>query len=126
MSGIHRRPPRSSVRVTAGFPTRDMAESRSFYEAAGFEVTRYDDGYFFVVRDGEELLHLVHSPDLDPDNNRAACYLHCSFAEVWHREWADAGLPVSLLEDRPWGKREFSVIDPSGNLIRVGQPLRPA
>jgi hypothetical protein len=100
-----------------------MAESRRFYETAGFEVSEYDGGYFFVIRDGTELVHLVHTPELDPQANRAACYLHCSRAAEWHRDWADAGLPVSLLEVRPWGKREFSVIDPSGNVIRVGQPL---
>jgi catechol 2,3-dioxygenase-like lactoylglutathione lyase family enzyme len=110
-------------RVTAVFPTRDIAESKRFYASAGFDLEAYDEGYVFVMRDGGELLHLVSAPELDPQTNRAACYIHCSKAEVWHEEWSEAGLPVSLLEDRPWGMREFSVIDPSGNLLRVGRNL---
>jgi catechol 2,3-dioxygenase-like lactoylglutathione lyase family enzyme len=108
-------------RVTAIFPTRDMAESKRFYAAAGFDLEAYDEGYVFVMRDGGELLHLVWAPELNPQANPSACYIHCSKTELWHEGWSEAGLPVSLLEDRPWGTREFSVIDPSGNLIRVGR-----
>ena len=27
------------------------------------------------------------------------------------------------LEDKPWGQREFAVIDPAGTLVRVGSPV---
>jgi hypothetical protein len=27
------------------------------------------------------------------------------------------------IRDTPWGMREFSVVDPSGNLIRIGTRL---
>ena len=114
---------RMNSRVTSIFPCIDMAESRRFYEAAGFTVDAYDEGYLFVIRDGGELLHLVAAPELDRAANRSACYLHCPHTDEWHEQWSEAGLPVSMLEDRPWGMREFSVIDPSGNLIRVGRNL---
>jgi hypothetical protein len=38
---------------------------------------------------------------------------------------------MEALEDKPWGLREFALVDPDGNLIRVGQiiakqsPARP-
>jgi hypothetical protein len=28
---------------------------------------------------------------------------------------------MDMLEDKPWGLREFAVVDPDGNLIRIGQ-----
>jgi hypothetical protein len=28
--------------------------------------------------------------------------------------------------DEPWGMREFTVVDPSGNLLRIGHDLRDA
>ncbi|MFU1921534.1 class I tRNA ligase family protein, partial [Klebsiella pneumoniae] len=34
------------------------------------------------------------------------------------------GIPrITVLEDQPWGMREFALIDPDGNLLRVGQEL---
>jgi hypothetical protein len=29
--------------------------------------------------------------------------------------------PAHSLEDKPWGLREFAVVDPDGNLLRIGQ-----
>jgi uncharacterized glyoxalase superfamily protein PhnB len=26
------------------------------------------------------------------------------------------------IKDTPWGMREFAVVDPSGNLLRIGTP----
>jgi catechol 2,3-dioxygenase-like lactoylglutathione lyase family enzyme len=44
-------------------------------------------------------------------------------AELRARE--DAGEVLTRLheiEDKPWGQREFGVIDPAGTLVRVGSP----
>jgi uncharacterized glyoxalase superfamily protein PhnB len=38
----------------------------------------------------------------------------------------DAGELLTRLheiEDKPWGQREFGVIDPAGTLVRIGSPL---
>jgi hypothetical protein len=49
--------------------------------------------------------------------------------EFWEelRRRVAAGIPTVRLheiEDKPWGLRQFSVIDMSGNAIRVGHPIR--
>ena len=103
------------------FPTRDMDVSVSFYEALGFEVERYDDGYAWVRHGGEEVLHLARVADLDVEQNRAAGYWHVQDTDPWHAAFA-GGAP-SLVVDQPWGMREFTLHDPSGNLLRVGQNL---
>jgi len=44
------------------------------------------------------------------------------------RRRVDAGVPTVRLheiEDKPWGLRQFSVIDMSGNAIRVGHRISP-
>jgi hypothetical protein len=34
------------------------------------------------------------------------------------------GIPrQDVLEDKPWGMREFAIVDPNGNLLRIGQTL---
>jgi hypothetical protein len=30
---------------------------------------------------------------------------------------------MDAIEDKPWGMREFAVVDEDGNLLRVGQEL---
>ena len=48
-------------------------------------------------------------------------------AESIYRAFALAELPrrgiprLDALEDKPWGMREFAMVDPDGNLIRIGQ-----
>ena len=53
--------------------------------------------------------------------NRAAGYFHVQDAAAWHLAWSDAEVEVSPLIDEPWGMREFTLHDPSGNKLRVGQ-----
>lgn len=47
--------------------------------------------------------------------------MHIADPVEWHRRWKDQGLPVSDVVVEPWGMVEFSVKDPSGNLIRLGR-----
>ncbi len=32
--------------------------------------------------------------------------------------------PNGKLEDKPWGMREFAIVDIHGNLLRIGQSLK--
>ena len=106
--------------ATPILPVHDMTEAIAFWNATGFDVEPYDDNYVFVSRNGE-LVHLVADSTLDPARNSSACYIHARNVDELHASWSAAGLPVSTLEDRPWGMFEFSVKDPSGNLVRVGR-----
>ncbi len=55
-----------------------------------------------------------------PAANEAACYVFIADVDAFH-----AALPgeiaVGPIVDQPWGMREFSVTDPSGNVLRFGQ-----
>ncbi|MGH4024605.1 MAG: bleomycin resistance protein [Pseudonocardiaceae bacterium] len=102
------------------FPVRDMREAREFWIRAGAEVEWYDESYAFVFVAGTEVAHLRHTPRLNPEHNAAACYIHVADPAAWHERWKAACLPVTDLKVEPWGMREFSVRDPSGNLVRVG------
>jgi catechol 2,3-dioxygenase-like lactoylglutathione lyase family enzyme len=104
-------------------PVRDLDEALAFWSRSGLTVERYDDGYAFVLADGAELVHLALHPSVDPAMNPSACYVHVADVQDWHGRLAAAGLPVTPVRDEPWGMREFSVRDPSGNLVRVGRPL---
>lgn len=108
---------RTIVRAVPVLRTPDLAASIVFWDAAGFEVERFGDDFAIAERDDVEL-HLV---GLRPEGrDRGEAYLHARDADAVHAEWHAAGLPVSELRDQPWGMREFDVVDPGGNRLRVG------
>ena len=109
--------------ATPILPVADMDAASGFYRAAGFTVEAYDDGYSFVLHDGREVLHLAAIEDMDVPANRAACYLHRRDVDAIHGSWRAAGMAVTPVGIKAWGMREFSVTDPSGNLVRVGSNL---
>src|SRR6266536_5330952 len=41
--------------------------------------------------------------------------------DAWHARMSAAGLPVTPLQEEPWGMREFTLTDPSGNHLRIGR-----
>ena len=102
-------------------PVVEMDDAISFYRRLGFDIEPYSDGYSIVRSSGEEILHLRVVDDLDPSRNAASVYFHVRDVDAVHREWIDNGLATDEIVDQPWGMREFTVTDPAGNLIRVGQ-----
>lgn len=113
---------------TPTLPVADIAEATAFYERAGFGVRLYVDetgepgeGFAFVDYDGQSVFDLDAAPDLQPDANRAGCYLITGDTDAWHARMAAAGLPVTPIADQPWGMREFTLTDPSGNSVRIGR-----
>lgn len=115
------------VDSTPILPVLDMTASIAFYERAGFEVRRYKGGdYAFVNYDDESVFDLdVTEPALDLTANKAGCYLSTPDADQWHARLSTAGLPVTAVEDKPWGMREFTLTDPNGTYIRIGRSIQP-
>lgn len=103
-------------------PVRNMDEAIEFYERAGFGVRRYEDGGFaFVSLEDESVFDLDIYPDTEPATNSAGCYLIVRNVDEWHARLATSGLPLTVVADQPWGMREFTLTDPSGNYVRIGQ-----
>jgi catechol 2,3-dioxygenase-like lactoylglutathione lyase family enzyme len=111
-------------------PSRDLDETFTFYERLGFErrpESPATDADLIVGR-GEIELEFRHIPGLDPFSNRATTYVRVPYPDQLHSEWEAIG--VSL--DRATGSRlippvdagtddrEFTLIDPSGNVVRFG------
>lgn len=118
------------VTSTPTLPVVDMDAAVAFYKRAGFGVRIYSDnsgnggdGFAFVDVDGQGVFDLDGAPDMDPNLNRAGCYLIAPDADAWHGRLQAAGMPVTAIADRPWGMREFQLTDPSGNQVRIGRPV---
>jgi catechol 2,3-dioxygenase-like lactoylglutathione lyase family enzyme len=106
-------------------PVADLVAATAFYRGLGFDVSAYDDGYAWVNHCGWELFHLRLVPELGPGGNDASAYVHVDDADGWRAALAgsESSAEIGPVADMPWGMREFSFSDPSGNVIRVGQNL---
>jgi catechol 2,3-dioxygenase-like lactoylglutathione lyase family enzyme len=109
------------------FPVGDLAASLAHYARLGFTTSEYTGdsaagGYGFARRDGVEL-HLGTVPT-GRATSPATAYLYVDDADGLAAEWRAAGADVRPPEDTPWGQREGVMIDPDGNIIRFGSPLR--
>ena len=114
---------------TPTLPAVNLAEAVRFYERAGFGVRIYkendddpDGGFAFVDFDGQSVFDL-DVVEIDPERNGAGCYLIVSEVDDWHARLTDAELPVSPVDNMPWGMREFALTDPFGNSVRIGHPV---
>jgi hypothetical protein len=108
------------IRAVPMLATDDVAASAAFWAAAGFEVETYDEGFAAAYRDGVELHLATPAPD---GRDRGEAYVHVANVDVLHTAWKAAGLDVTDVEDQPWGMREFSVLDPGNNRVRVGRSI---
>ncbi|WP_338698573.1 VOC family protein [Streptomyces sp. Q6] len=123
-------------RLAPIMPSRDLASTISFYAGLGFTVDGHypGDGYLILVRDEAEL-HFFQAPGTDPLSTAHAVYLHLDggahVVDAVHAEWLGTGLSEDpyatprLVEpdDTVYGMREFALVDPDGNLLRVGSVL---
>ncbi len=110
--------------VSSILPVLDMVTSVAFYEAAGFDVRVYRDeleaGEFaFVHYEDESVFDL----GLESSAAGAGCFITVPSSDNWHERFIRLGYDVSLLRDEPWGLREFTLTDPSGNRLRFGHEL---
>lgn len=106
--------------IVSIMPALDFKATIDFYLHLGFAVVGEYPDYLLLERDGSEL-HFFASDDKHLAEN-TACYIRVRNLEALADEYESAGVklrhPVEL---KPWGMKEFAVIDVSGNLLRFGE-----
>ncbi len=112
-------------------PSLSVRDTLVFYRRLGFDgqIRGIGDSYA-ILRRGTVELHFFNHKELRPAESSAGCYIRVADAESIYQAFALAKLPrrgiprQDALEDKPWGMREFAIVDPDGNLLRIGQTLR--
>ncbi|UOS99073.1 VOC family protein [Xanthomonas arboricola] len=111
-------------------PGLSIEHTVAFYRRLGFvgDAHPHDAGYAILTR-GEVELHFFAHPDLDPAACYAGCYIRVGDVDAVYAAMRAAQLPahgiprLDAVSDKPWGMREFALVDESGNLIRIGQVI---
>lgn len=97
-----------------------------YIQQLGFELIA-DYGDYFLLKLDDAELHFFAYPDLKPEKSDFMIYLRVKDnIEALHAQWSHlkpALERLGNLELKPWGQKEFPLIDPNGTLLTFGQEI---
>ncbi len=110
--------------INPKLPMRDKKITKEFYiNKLGFiEIGDYE-GYLIVQKDNIEI-HFFEFKELDPKENYGQVYIRTDSIDDFYLTLLDNKTrihPNGKLESKPWGQKEFSILDPDSNLLTFGQ-----
>lgn len=112
-------------------PSRDLSATAEFYAPLGFAVGGlWPDEYLVLSHPRGIELHFWSHPAEVPEANDVSCYVRCDTldeVEEVHAEWSavvtsTAGIPRLTPVSDTGPMLETALIDPDGNLVRLGTP----
>lgn len=109
-------------------PMRDKAKTREFYlSQLGFqEFGSADfDGYLMVEKDDIQI-HFFEFKALDPKENYGQIYIRTNDIDRLYQTFLKNKVaihPAGNLQIKPWGQKEFAILDPDTNLITFGESI---
>jgi len=109
-------------------PMRNKAITREYYiNQLGFqEFGSADyDGYLMVQKDQIQI-HFFEFAQLDPKENDGQVYIRTDEIDRLYQRLLDHNVaihPNGALQIKPWGQKEFSLLDPDSNLLTFGQSI---
>jgi catechol 2,3-dioxygenase-like lactoylglutathione lyase family enzyme len=104
----------------------DIERSLVFFERLGFRRSGDYADYGIIQRDGAQLhLWLCTDPRIPRET---ACRIVVEEIDALFDEFSAQGVihPNGQLETKPWGVREFSILDADGNLLTFQQSVAEA
>ena len=111
--------------------SHNLDETIVFYRKLGFEFDDFRPHNQYLIANYYNIeIHFQFDKNLDIFSNSSMCYIRSQEAKLLFDKWQEIGLPncgiprLDNIELKPWGMYEFAIIDPSGNLIRIGKPVK--
>nr|WP_233559693.1 VOC family protein [Taibaiella sp. KBW10] len=105
---------------------RDRVRTLDFYVTQlGFEALGSEDfeAYLMLRKDSIEI-HFFEFKALDPKENYGQVYIRTDDIDHLYQSLLDKKIPIhpnAPLQIKPWGQKEFSLLDPDNNLLTFGQ-----
>ena len=114
--------------INPKLPMRNKAVTRDFYlnklDFQEFGSVDFD-GYLMVQKDNIQI-HFFEFKEIDPTENYGQVYIRTDNIDKLYQTMLDNKLsihPSGDLQIKPWGQKEFSLLDPDNNLLTFGQTL---
>ena len=109
-------------------PMRDKTATTDFYiKKLGFRNVGSNDydGYLMLEKDNIQI-HFFEFTALDPKENYGQVYIRTNDIDNLYQSLSDNKVsihPNGRLQIKPWGQKEFSLLDPDNNLLTFGQSV---
>ncbi len=116
-----------AVEIKAFVPARDFALSKQFYQDLGFEVAWSSEGLAYLNRG--RCSFLLQNFYVKEHADNFMMHIIVNDVDAWWRHVEAKGIAskynvnIGLPEDRSWGLRDFTLIDPTGVCWRIGQDI---
>jgi hypothetical protein len=112
--------------INPKLPMRDKNATKDFYlnKLEFTELGDYGD-YLMIKKDSIEI-HFFEFKDLDPKENYGQVYIRTNDIDNLYQSLLDNKIgihPNGKLQTKPWGQKEFSMLDPDRNLLTFGQSI---
>jgi catechol 2,3-dioxygenase-like lactoylglutathione lyase family enzyme len=115
----------TTIEAKAFVPARDFALSKRFYQDLGFDLAWSSEDLAYL-RHGNSSFLLQNFYNKDHADN-FMMHLLVEDVDAWWRHVQTQGMAVKYAvkveppADRPWGMRDFVIVDPTGVLWRIAQ-----
>jgi len=114
--------------INPKLPMRDKNVTREFYSNnLGFKVFGSADYKDYLMMEKDRIqIHFFEFKKLNPKKNYGQVYIRTDNIASLYQSLLDSKTsihPNGKLETRPWGQKEFSILDPDNNLLTFGQSI---
>jgi hypothetical protein len=110
--------------INPKLPMRNKTETKNYYvNQLGFSVIGDYESYLLIKKDQIEI-HFFEFKELEPIENYGQVYIHTDDIDNLYHSLLDKKVkihPNGSLDTKPWGQKEFSLLDPDNNLLTFGQ-----
>ena len=107
-------------------PMRNRSLTKEFYlNQLSFELIS-DYGDYILLKKDEIEIHFFEFKTLNPLENYGQVYIRVIDIDKLYKSLLDKSIaihPNGHLEVKPWGQKEFSLLDPDNNLLTFGQAI---
>lgn len=116
------------LEINPKLPMRNKATTKNYYvNKLGFQLygNQDFDGYLMVIKDAIQL-HFFEFKELNPTENYGQVYIRTTNIDKIYQTFLDNKVSIhqnGLLETKPWGQKEFSLLDPDKNLLTFGESV---
>ena len=112
--------------INPKLPMRNKSITRDYYiNQLGFKELGDYEGYLMIQKDNIEI-HFFEFKALNPKENYGQVYIRVSHIEDFYQSLIDYQVeihPHGKLQAKPWGQKEFSLLDPNYNLLTFGEAI---
>ena len=109
-------------------PMRNKAITQQYYiNKLGFQAigSANFDAYLMLQKDNIEI-HFFEFKTINPLENYGQVYIRTNNIDALYQSFLDKNIaihPAGHLQKKPWGIKEFSLLDPDNNLLTFGESI---